>query len=728
MPTINWGTSSLAFSGGQRVYVRQRWADAWTYQGNIWCSEVTWSLLPAIPVAQLSLEYGYVLPHGSQVWVTQSKLNLAGWWIKIEVDVADGTVSWYGFIDESADEQGGITGGVASGIQRWVAYGPTQVLAHAFQTRSRWYDEMGGVPRWSGSAIAFNADGRPNRTGSIPPEEAGHMFAPRAPENQYVSPFSPAEYWSTRDILEYLQNHGQPLGTGDEAFVPFAFDNLEDAPDWDQPVVETEGRSTLDIINQLINPGRLMQVSVGVSPFVGPPPADPDRILLTIHSLVASATDIGSGRTHPGNSDQLSLVTWAAQDTNIAVQDSLSRRAHQVTLKGAKRQSVMTLQVGENFGDVGNGKGLSECFTTMQRTDYDAAASNEADYGALSDDEKRLRNQIVRAKAELADVYRTFNVNPDWDFVISGEGVFPPDDTAVGAVQHWPWWNAIRVMPQLPLKETFDYEQTTLVSGPSPKLTFEDDHLTQDRRPYVLFERPGEGRYLDATKMSNGSDPKFSCYVGVGKDGQAAELDVTGAYQHAIAYGRFVPLAADNDANGEWTYFDAYFTLALEEDRFVESFQPSTSDLTGLDVIRRRLIYAGGAYQQINVAAQTVFDVDGEGHHLLVAKGQSVPQFRDDRDELVSLAELAYRWHTVPRKILRLVSSRPSSVAAVGQFVTTVNAGTPHADTINSIVTEISISMPRGVDLPNQTAQFSLVTAVGELDPLAFAPALTKVI
>ena len=723
MATINWGTSSLAFAGAQRVYVRQRWADAWTLQPNIWCNDVTFSLLPSIPVAQLSLEYGRVLPHGSQVWTTQAKLELAGWWVKIEVDMADGTDVWYGFIDESVDDQGGITGGVASGVQRWVAYGPTQVLAHAFQTRSRWYDEMGGMARWSGSAITFNQDGRPNRTGSVPPDEAGHMFAPRAPENQYVAPFSPPEYWSTRDILEYLQNFGQPLGTDDTVFVPFEFTNLEDAPDWDQPVVELEGRSTLDIINQLLSPGRLMQVSVGVD--TGD---TPDTITLTIHSLVGSATDIGNGRTHPGNSNTLELVTWAAQDTNISIQDSLSRRAHQVTLKGAKRQSVMTLQVGENFGDVGNGKGLSECFTSTQRAAYDAAASNEPGYSSLSDEEKRQRNQIVRAKAELADVYRCFNVNPDWDFVISGEGVFPPDEAELPALQHWPWWGAIRVMPQLPLKETFDYEQATQESGPNPKLTFDDEHLTQDRRPYVLFERPGEGKYLDATKMSNGSDPKFSCYVGVGKDGQAAELDVTGAYQHAIAYGRFVPLAADDDANGEWTYFDAYFTLALEEDRFVESFQPETSELGGLDVIRRRLIYAGDAYHQIYVAPETVFDVDNDGQLKKVNNGSSVPEFRDDRDELTSLAALAYRWHTVPRKILRLVSSRPSSVAAVGQFVTTVNAGTPHAETINSVVTEISISMPRGIDLPNQTAQFSLITAVGELDPLAFAPALTKVV
>src|SRR3990167_5922035 len=127
--SVNWGTSSLTYAGTQRVYVRQRWADAWTYQGNIWCEECTWSLLPAMPVASLRLDYGTVLPHGSTTWVQQAKLSIGGWYAKIEFDCADGVLAWVGFLDETADLQGGRTGSVVAGQQRWIAYGMPQVLA-----------------------------------------------------------------------------------------------------------------------------------------------------------------------------------------------------------------------------------------------------------------------------------------------------------------------------------------------------------------------------------------------------------------------------------------------------------------------------------------------------------------------------------------------------------------------------------------------------------------------
>src|SRR5690606_38605801 len=102
--------------------------DAWVLQPNIWCSNLTWSLLPSIPVANLSLEYGQVLPHGSLNYTTQAKLDLAGWYVRVEVDAADGMLQWHGFIDETADEQGGITAGVPSGTLQWVAYGMEQIL------------------------------------------------------------------------------------------------------------------------------------------------------------------------------------------------------------------------------------------------------------------------------------------------------------------------------------------------------------------------------------------------------------------------------------------------------------------------------------------------------------------------------------------------------------------------------------------------------------------------
>jgi len=243
MTAINWGTSSLTFAGAQRVYIKQRWADEWVLQPNLWCEEASWSLLPAMPTASFSLRYGKVLPHGQSTWTTQAKLAIGGWYIRVEFDCADGTISWIGFIDQLADEQGGIAGGIATGVQRFVAMSMAQILAYEFMTRSKWHDEPNTTLRWSGSAIAFNQGGKPNRTDADDPEGAdSHVFCPTAPKNwSGDTPWTTAKFWSSRDIAAYLIAYAMPVDSSDATLIPFRIDNLTSIPDWDRPVIETEG-------------------------------------------------------------------------------------------------------------------------------------------------------------------------------------------------------------------------------------------------------------------------------------------------------------------------------------------------------------------------------------------------------------------------------------------------------------------------------------------------------
>lgn len=728
MPSVNWGTSTLQPASAQRVYVKQRWADSWTLQTNIWCSSVNWSLLPSIPTAELSMEYGVVLPHGAVAFTTQAKIDIAGWWVKIEVDAADGMLVWHGFIDEIVDEQGGIdAGGTASGTLRWVAYGMVQILAHAYFTRSRWFDEPYSLLRWSGSAIPFNDEGKPNRSLNIPTDAGGdpadsYVFAPRAPDKlpgTGSSVWSPNTHWSTRDILDYIKFYANPRDEDDAVAVPITFVYPEAVPDWDKPTVETEGRSVLDVLNELINATRLLQISGRVTN---------DVLELVIHSLADSALSLEGGKTHPANVSQLDIVTWGAQDTNVTLQESLSRRAVQIVAKGAKRQSLVTVQVAESRAD--SDKGLIEAFDDFNRLDYDRGASTLASYAALDTDKKKEANQRVRAQARLADTYRTFAINPFWTFWVGADPIFPDDSDIVlgGFAQHYPYWAAIKVVDRLPLKELFDYDQAhPITTVPFAILSFEDQHLTKYRKPFALFERPTEDKYIDAEKMANGDDPKFSCYTGLSKEDQAVTLDVTGAYQHAIAYSRFVALPVDDEDNGQWDYLDSYFTLALQEDRYLESIYPATDDLPDVDVVRRKLIYAGEAYERVYVAADTVYDVTDEGELRYINGGAPVVHFRNDQPALDSLVTMAASWLGQTRKVLRLVSSRPSSTPLVGQLVTTVNAGTTQASTVNTVISEIGLQMRRGLDLPIAVAEYTIATAMGELDPLQFLPRQERV-
>jgi len=713
MPFVNWGSSTLQAASAQRVYVRQVWGNAWSYDPSIWCSELSWSLLPSMPVAQFERDYGPVLPHGSGTWINQGKVSLGGWYVKVEVDCADGLLTWFGFIDEQSDAQGGFTGTVPSGRQNFVAYSMAQALAFEYMTRSRWYDQPNTVNRWSGSSISFNKDGKPNRTEAAPTADPGksqvHLFAPTAPTNRRDVAFliwDPAQYWSSKDIVDYLEQHAMPLNQAGNSAIKFRIDGKGYLPTWDKPTIDTEGKSVLSVLEEIVNPSRLLQFSTLVDQST-----TPNTVVLKIHSLADTPLSLPGGNTHLANTDILTIQAAAAQDTRLVVQSSESATANQLVIKGAKRQSVVTVEILKDSDPTGDGYGLAEGWTTDSEDDYNAAASLSAGYAALSEDEKREANQIVRSRSSLEDVYKTFVINPIWDFAgPNARQVFVEDDD--DSSRYFPWWNDITLVPQLPLREGQAYTSVPVA---------DDDANREYRSPYVLFKRPGEDKYLQAEKMSNREgNPAFSVEIGISKDSQGLTLDVNGAEQHAIAFTRFVDLPVDYTEGGDWDYFNIVATVAMTEDRFAEYAFPQQASLPARDSIRRKIIYAGESYKLVRDTSGTVYDVDADGAKL--DTGIADAFYNDDRDRLQSLGQIAANWFLVPRQILRLVSSRPSAIPLVGQIVTYINPGTPHQTLIKSVVSEIRVNMPRAETL--SASSYSLVTALGEVNPLAFDPVL----
>ena len=701
MAAVIWGPSGLTYAGTQRVYIRARWADDWTYQGNIWCEEATLSLLPSMPTASFVLHYGIVIPHGGTATLTQAKLNLSGWYVKVEFDTEDGTITWVGFIDQVVDLQGGVTGSIPSGTQRFVAMSMAQVLSYEYLTRSRWHDEPATQIRWSGSAIDFNAGGMPNRSPTIPSGEETCVFTPRAPKNYHdAAAWTKPVYWSSRDIAKYLEEYAQPDGD----LIPFRIDNVDLLPDWDRPVIQTEGKSVLTILNELANPGRLLQFSVGHDES-----STPHKVVLRVHSLSAVTLSLPNGKTHPANTDTLVISTTGAQDTNLVIQGSATATVHQVVVKGAKRESLGSFSIATD-----ENQAFVEGWTSTEQTDFNTAASGETAYSAADDAEKQRMNQVARAQARLADVFRTLVLNPNWDFDVttSLDYLFVDEDLN----RYYPWWGDIKIAPQLPIKEKLDY--TTYLSTVT-----EADHLseTEYRPPYVLIDHPTEsGSWVQVEKMSNGSDPAFSVSVGVSKEGQGVTLDVSGQYQQALANTRFVALPVDEEL-GSWDYLDCLMTLSLTEDRFVEFAYPADEDIADKDAIRRKIIYAGNAYKRVRMLPDTAVDVDADGSLKLTTTSNTTDgDLVNDTPALESLGMIAASWYLVPRNVLRLSSSRPSATVAVGQMLTYANPGTPQASVVNTVVSQITISCPL-VDRTTPVS-YTVTTATGELDVLAFAP------
>ena len=740
MPAVNWGTSSLTYAGTQQVAVKQNWAtwngsafveSPWVVQPNLHCEERVFNLLPSIPTAKLVLHYGDVIAHGATAQSVQAKLDIRGYHVRITDTCPDGTLVWYGFVDEQVDTQGGngADGLTPTGKQEFVCYGLVQMLAHEYMTSSRWYDRSdpnATVARQSGSSIPFNQFGKPNRSSAVPTGEPSHLFVPMSPLNklgQLVRPWPNPQFWSSRQILTYIQDYLSPKDSEGRVRIPIRFDGLANVPDWDRPTFQTEGRTVMSLINQVVSPARGLVISTGVDTTT-----TPDTLVLNVHSTSSATVALTGGVSHPANASTLQVTTADAQDTNTVVQASTSKRVQQVIVKGAKRETCLTAEVQR---ETGTDNALVPAWQISEATAYNIAASNSVGYAALSDEEKAQRNAAVRADNEYADVYKTFVLYPRWNrdlnttagsksWVFQAENpsysssATPPNANAEEYIEYHPWWQDLQIKNVLPFKQDFDY------TGANP-VTDEDAEL-EFRRPLVLFKVPGRNEYLVAENMANAGSPSWSVEVNLAKDGQGISLNVVGEQQHAIAnsdLGSFV--TAGEPLPEPFKYEEAKLTISIEEDRYAEGRYPPDGNLpSSADVIRRKIIYAGDTYRKVQLVGRVTVGVNDDGSVKQTQQSMRIDGhwLVDDTDKLKALAQLASLYYATDRKVFRLSSARPSALPAVGQLLTAANG-----ETMNSVVSQISLQTPLSESLSLTSSSYEITTTLGEIDPLQFIPA-----
>lgn len=737
MPSVNWGTSSLTYAGTQQVAVKQNWAtwdgsafveSPWVVQPNLHCEERVFNLLPSIPTAKLVLHYGDVIAHGATAQSVQAKLDIRGYHVRITDTCPDGTLVWYGFVDEQVDTQGGngADGLTPTGKQEFVCYGLVQMLNHEYMTSSRWYDrsQPTAAARQSGSSIPFNQFGKPNRTRGVPTGEPSHLFAPVSPLNQLggtTRPWEKPHFWSSRQILTYIQNYLSPKDAEGRVRIPIRFDGLANVPDWDRPTFQTEGRTVMSLINQIVNPSRGLLISTGVDTTT-----TPDTLVLNVHSTSSATVSLTGGVSHPANASTLQVTTANAQDTNTVVQSSTSKKVNQVIVKGAKRETCITTQIQKSAG---TDNALAPAWQNSETTDYNTAASNSTGYAALSDDEKAQRNAAVRGDNDLADVFKTFVLYPRWDrslvtvdgsktWVFQAENpdydsnASPPDADAEEYIEYHPWWQDIQIKNVLPFKQDFYYGGSTPVT--------DEDAEPDFRPPVVLFKVPGKTEYLVAEKMANAKSPTWSVEVGLAKDGQGLSLNVVGDEQHVLAYSDFVALPDEDSLTEQWKYEDCYITISLEDDRYAEGRFPADSALpTTTDLVRRKIIYAGDSYRKVQLSGRITVGINNDGSRKQTQTGIMIDDnwLVDDTDKLNALAQLASLYYVADRKVFRLSSARPSALPAVGQLLTLANG-----ETINSVVSQISLQTPLSESLGSTSSSYEITTTLGEIDPLQFIP------
>lgn len=688
--------ATLAYTGESSVYVRQLWEDDWTEVPAMTADKIAWSLWPSIPIAEVVFHYTpKFLAEGDTTWAASPKIDYLGYYIKIEAVCEDGTLTWVGFIDNVVDYQGGTEGTYPTGTQRFICYALSHVFGFERVLRCKWWN--GTEIKTSGCGLTFNARGEGNRTPTVPSGADSHLFSP----DQLTS-----EFWSSRDIAEYLIAYHSPTDKDGVKKITWVLQNTSLLPDWDAPTIETDGLTVWDILNQLLNRRLFLSAWDGYDSINNE--AD-----INVVSLAQTTIDLGGGNSLAAASRQNSIVCQGDPATRAVVERSASGRYQQVVCRSAKRTSTATFDVDSLY------TGLYKSWTTAQADEYKDGATADASYAAADSIERQRMNEAVRSQSKLEHVFRTLELKWDDDFQQYGHLLFPSEDVGSGIPDSTAFFEGIQILPELPFWVGVDYSGDEIENGPDVT-----NAKAIKRRPLICFQNPATAdpnkRWVRADTMGarllmTGTDDDrfFSVDPNIIRNGRALALDVNGGAQHLIS--GWQPPSAEDLPSSKWSIETTLATVTVQDDRYVEAVSPKTITET-VDAVRRIVLDFGDAFRRDYVAPQTVVDAR---HELEKSNGGYI---RDDIDKLQSVANAAALYYVRERAILRLTTARPTSALRVGDLITKLNYATPHEVTINTTISEISLTLGESEDGAPPLVQFSVVTANSELDPMIFNP------
>lgn len=815
MDIVDFGGYGVARNHGvipPTVFIKPNWRDEWAEAIDFWPYEINWSCAPSLPTVTLWWKYGWTrTPQSIQFFRRLRLLGIHRWFIKIEcptLDVkfdyqGDETIRrwtrrfWYGVLDIDADQLGGVgfyadadenLFPVPSGQQTFTAYGMEKLLADQTIEDAYfvWFDPTAGP---AGRAVigaqnilpAFNAGGNPNRTFDAQP---GGGIGGALSTHVFETDRKIAQYWSTKDIVEYLMHRVSPRNTAGDIAVDFRADILAlDLNDKDRPVIDQQGQTVYSILARLLDRRRLrlwwlsvQDPSGAEDPDTGGRPADAMETVY-LNTATMNGTEIPpfekDASPIPENANKINIRCDFDQTTTVAIKRSSVEQVDQVVAQGDRRVSVFTV----SFMDSSLGTAWDPALTD----DYNKGASETDGYDEAGTKERQRMNTEARNADRLEDVFTLFEIPGGWDQLV-GDGlgglptvpeqwaVFPnesvtrDDDERFGPAPAY--LGHCHLLQALPLLSGVDYSGDRIANGTVDLATATGEPV----KPFALFRKPeslkggdaedkdrwrwaradeiGDNAGLEVTEAEEAD--RWSATVFIPYESKQVKLRVTGAPQHIVDDETlFTPLEHEglrvDPELAKWNIHEgAVITVAMEDPRRVNAVWPPMEDLADRDVIRRKFIDADG-FRKIYVVPETIVDIDEAGK-LKRTDGGFIPHAGADGDEddvakLATIARNAFEWYGVQRKVLVLESLQlrgatnqaadPNDFANIlplGAYVEEFSQDTPDAPDDDPPGTENleeikSVVTSVVFTYPwNGTPHMTVQTFSGELDALQVAP------
>lgn len=726
--TIRFDPFTIKDALGQRVYFKFRWYDEWTRMPQAWCQSATWTTGATLPTAHLRWRYGIVLEPGAQAYAARFRNSgRLRHYVKVEYlthDLGTGQATplvWYGYVDMEMDDFHGAmvdnvdgnSGLYASGVNHFICTGLEGLLQRKFVSDSYTATSTYGKQKVR-RAIAFNANETGNRSKGKGPDNC-YLFAANTKDT---------ETWSSFDIVEYLMQYQTPRYAGGSVTIPFEIDPSLAIPMWDKPHIETEGRTLYELLNVLMPRQRLLGWTLRVDEGNAGGVVKVVPFTLLDEDLYVSGTGIGAAV--PKNPFQYNIVLERDRTGACQFRRSGTDIVDQVIVRGARRTSTGTF----SFAD----QTLEKGWTSALESEYEAGASGAPDYPAATEEGLRMvRNYLARSADKFARVYSRFALPAQFAGKVGngfGTGDFAP------------------LMPQdadsdkvEPLAaEDARFCAMVMFEGVSyTSLPIEQPPLAERKpiKPIVLYPRSdsteGDPKYrqIDAVAIAMEAPESleagdvWSATVQVGPDG-ALWVQINSAPREFLAGSTFSRLDCDIDPAlyGNADFNKLIATLSVEWSAYAEAVYPSPDQMSStIDAIRTLEIFAGESYRCDYMVPDTIVGIVPSSAALIRSPGGFI---RDDRDQLMVIAQIAFAWYRKVRKVVSWESSLVNGKLQIGDYI--VSAGDPasegdvHFEDINSVVTLIEVTSPlieseTGGEPP--PAKIRYETGFGEIDPLA---------
>jgi hypothetical protein len=731
MATIETSTDIIRSAETCTVSIARTWADDWQVVPHLFCNSLTWCAGPKVACADFEWRYGIGMRQGEQGFSQVPGMSLNGWWVKVEVSQAGGAdpLYWYGIFQEIGTNPEGAwvsvdgTNRVPRGRQPLLAYGPEILLDTPIT--SSWYKYQ-GMEREVGRGLTFNENHHVRPSGGIDKKKHVEQPGNRSPStgqwntHLFAEDLSTGAVWTIRDIVCYLLAYHSPVAADGTAVIPFTLDFSGDAlPDWGRPVVPMHGQSVRQLLGELISRQRCLGYTFELE--------EENGVRLRTFTFADTALFGSEGVNIPANPSQINLDFDIALDVESAhLKESMLDYYDAVEIIGARIVLCGTIS--------GANETLVKHWTTAQATEYNEAAKNEADYSSLNVAQKAARNKLFRTSDRLKKVYCYFGLpaglEPYVDLPESEDGqpLFPyVDGTEENSVLAGFYTADMRFLAQLPLKTTHDYSGTKISTNAVDDLT--PPGYSWEYRPILVALKVktkegktlGEGdRYVDVHKMSaladselvdHGASLGFTCSVHVQENAPGIVVKVhNGEGQQELAGSDWTAADTTDKAPGGFDYKDDMLvTFAMEADYHVSVQWPETTD-PARDFERIMRIDASHRFGLHWVAPGTVVEIrDG-----LLVRSDSGGFIRDDYDEMLDLAKLAWQWYGSYRQSFTLSYKQATCAIKVGDLITTIGAGDT-LQNVRSVVTEIHIDFARS---NKDTHRTTIHTSFGELDVL----------